>query len=484
MKHTTAIKHLAVGVALGLVISFPASAAVGDKMADVFDSLINVTPGQYYEGQRRNSFTAGGIYIRNRVITPQIISFKPPSLDAGCGGIDAFTGSFSFLNAAELEAMFRAIASNALGYAFQLAIDSMCPSCAQLMQSLQKVAQNVNSFMGDSCQAATTLVDMTRLDEWSEANKYKQNSLSVSVGAVNDFFESFNNKVESVAQQANNAGTVTQMTQNVVYQALSEHGVSNWVINGADVTMLDIIMNLTGTVVVSCENSDIAGNCIANAGGEINFVHTPYESTLELKHFMEGTDIEPAGTVDLLTCDPSTPPTPPCLSMTPTATAFVGFKEMVRELLIGDAVNLGIAAKMRLKTIPFTPQQQSLIETAPVPIMAMLQRASVNPGVGETIAEQASDVIAIEIAYSFVEQLVNAARTAVVTRSGPESDIFLQRYQLVLNQLQHQRKEATDHLDGVKNIYTIYESVMTQLVDHISPQVAESLLKTSRVKNQ
>jgi conjugative transfer pilus assembly protein TraH len=37
--------------------------------------------------------------------------FVPPSFDAGCGGIDLFAGSFSFISAEQFQNLLRAIAA-------------------------------------------------------------------------------------------------------------------------------------------------------------------------------------------------------------------------------------------------------------------------------------------------------------------------------------------------------------------------------------
>ncbi|MDN4704685.1 conjugal transfer protein TraH [Vibrio parahaemolyticus] len=42
-----------------------------------------------------------------------LVSFTPPSWKAGCGGVDMFGGSFSFINAEQLVTMMRAVAANA-----------------------------------------------------------------------------------------------------------------------------------------------------------------------------------------------------------------------------------------------------------------------------------------------------------------------------------------------------------------------------------
>ncbi len=41
-----------------------------------------------------------------------------PDINAGCGGIDAYLGSFSFINGEQLQRFVKQIMSNAAGYFF------------------------------------------------------------------------------------------------------------------------------------------------------------------------------------------------------------------------------------------------------------------------------------------------------------------------------------------------------------------------------
>jgi conjugative transfer pilus assembly protein TraH len=58
----------------------------------------NVTGPNAYRGQTMNLYTGGSLYMRTPVRNYQLASIAPPSFTAGCGGIDLFAGSFSFIN--------------------------------------------------------------------------------------------------------------------------------------------------------------------------------------------------------------------------------------------------------------------------------------------------------------------------------------------------------------------------------------------------
>ena len=60
-----------------------------------------------------------------------------------------FLGSFSFINATQFVNLLQSIASNAAGYAFKIALATMCPTCDEAMTSLQKVIQQMNSMAGE-----------------------------------------------------------------------------------------------------------------------------------------------------------------------------------------------------------------------------------------------------------------------------------------------------------------------------------------------
>ncbi|MFV3537544.1 conjugal transfer protein TraH, partial [Mycobacterium tuberculosis] len=85
----------------------------------------NVTGPTAFQGQSAGYYSGGSLWSRfpQKSINP--VSVALPSARGGCGGIDLFAGSFSFINADEIVAMLKATANNAIGFAFQLAIDSI-----------------------------------------------------------------------------------------------------------------------------------------------------------------------------------------------------------------------------------------------------------------------------------------------------------------------------------------------------------------------
>ena len=90
----------------------------------------NVTGANAYRGQTMNFYTGGSLYMRTPVRNYPLASITPPSFRAGCGGIDLYAGSFSFINKDQFVALLRNIGNNAIGAAFNMALCSMSPTFA------------------------------------------------------------------------------------------------------------------------------------------------------------------------------------------------------------------------------------------------------------------------------------------------------------------------------------------------------------------
>jgi conjugative transfer pilus assembly protein TraH len=139
----------------------PASANVGSELNTFFNDMggaANVTGPTAYEGQSAGYYSGGSVWTRfpQRNVTPATLNL--PSIKAGCGGIDLFSGSFSFINSDEIVAMLKATANNALGFAFQLAIKSISPQISSTIEEFAQKAQQMNQFNMSSCEMAQGLV--------------------------------------------------------------------------------------------------------------------------------------------------------------------------------------------------------------------------------------------------------------------------------------------------------------------------------------
>lgn len=144
-----------------LSFSFMAQASVDADLNKFFNDLgggSNYTSGSVMQGQSAGYMTGGSFFARVPTRNIQLISITLPSISAGCGGIDAYLGAFSFINSEQLQAMAKMIMSNAIGYAFDLALETTCPQCKMVMDKLQDMANKINNLNISTCQAAQAFV--------------------------------------------------------------------------------------------------------------------------------------------------------------------------------------------------------------------------------------------------------------------------------------------------------------------------------------
>jgi len=110
-----------------LAFSGVANADVNADLNKFFNDLgggSNYTSPAVMQGQSAGYLTGGAFFARMPTRNIQLISITLPSVSAGCGGIDAYLGAFSFINSEQLQAMAKMIMSNAIGYAFDLALET------------------------------------------------------------------------------------------------------------------------------------------------------------------------------------------------------------------------------------------------------------------------------------------------------------------------------------------------------------------------
>lgn len=138
-----------------------ASADVNSDMNQFFNKLgfaSNTTQPGVWQGQAAGYAYGGSLYARTQVKNIQLISMTLPDINAGCGGIDAYLGSFSFINGDQLQRFVKQIMSNAAGYFFDLALQTTVPEIKTAKDFLQKMASDINSMNLSSCQVAQGIV--------------------------------------------------------------------------------------------------------------------------------------------------------------------------------------------------------------------------------------------------------------------------------------------------------------------------------------
>lgn len=370
-------------------------------MKQLLDEYINVTPAEVYETQRRGGITLGSVETRNRIIKPNLISLVPPSIHGSCGGLDLIGGSFSLINGQQLEQFLRSIASNALNYAFTLALEGVCPTCEQKIEKLKDWVNDMNKNMLDSCHAATRLVNSTGLNEWAQSRMKDAQTRDVQTGAATDIFSATSNFVSELADDTA-AGQST--ATNAVWEALQKSRTATWFGSLGDNELKQVILSVTGTLV----KSPVDGNGAAcqNTDATKEYCYTEFMPLLSVEHFVDGSD---AGPVSIYDCGTDTAN---CLNPKDVQRDWPGLKRRVREILFGPSPGFtgGLIYKLRDPTATFTPTEQGFIQGAPLPVLTLLKNVAQYPGTLVTMGEQLQNLITVEIARDVVLEMITVVQ--------------------------------------------------------------------------
>ncbi len=113
-----------------------------------------VTNPSYFEGQKRDYFTAGSFSGRMQLSNDYLFTVMPPKLKSGCGGIDAFWGGFGFLNFDYLVKKLEKILQAAPAAAFDIALKNLCEPCSTVITKMEGLSNALNSVQLDDCKSA------------------------------------------------------------------------------------------------------------------------------------------------------------------------------------------------------------------------------------------------------------------------------------------------------------------------------------------
>jgi len=140
-----------------LVGADTATADVSGQLNSFFTSMggsANVTGPVAYSGQQGGYYSGGNLWVRFPAQqTFSLGNLQMPSVKAGCGGIDIFTGSFSYINSDQIVAMMKAVANGAEAFVFNLAIDAIS---SVIGVNIKEISQKLQQFLQHSlnaCQA-------------------------------------------------------------------------------------------------------------------------------------------------------------------------------------------------------------------------------------------------------------------------------------------------------------------------------------------
>lgn len=459
-------KKALVAAAVSLALTGPASANINSEMQSFFNELGaygNVSGPQMLKGQTGTAFAGGSLYMRAPQRNYNLFSLAPPSVKAGCGGIDLFAGSFSFLNAEQLTALLQNLANNAIGVAFQLAIESISPELAGLLKWAQDQASKLNNFNLNSCQLATGLVTAAWPDQEVAQRYAAKSGLDPAYNFASDSWKSRWN-LFTQPPSTTNAQTNTQINAdarnkerladvNVVWQALNR-------INIGDPEMKEMMMSLVGTVIIRRNKTD-------DSKPDIQFRGPPQKLTF--KDFI-GDPASASTTIKVMKC-----PDYDCLNPGEASTAALSFAKYSRDKLQGIVAKINSRAPHTI-----TADEYKFLQGTFVPVWKIV---TMGGGLSEPMVDSMSQLIAMDLAFSFFNEVSKELQKALYNNKSTDSTVAKENLEKMSQRLAELRQEAHAMMTAeAARVSTLLN--MQQSVARIHTELRRGLSEPVRVSMQ
>ncbi len=381
-----------------LAIAPPAHADVLSEMNRFWQAAaVNTTGPTAFEGQASGHWTLGNLYLRSPVRAEPIATVSLPSFRAGCGGIDAFAGAFSFINSDQLVAFARAIAQNAAGFAFELALETISPVIAETMSKLRALAQWANNRNVNSCETAQALVGAV----WSR-NDRASAAICAAIGTSQGIFTDYAAARHGCGADGRRHSTLAAASGELADQApvnvnYAWRAVQASAFLGTDTQLAEFAMSVSGTVIVTAPTAD------SDTSGPRVRVLDP----LALDRRVTEVLMEGGGDLPVYRCDTASLCLNPTLGLV-SIPADRGFRARVAGLL------RDLVAAVRADTAP-PAAALGLVNLTTLPVYRVANTAAAYRG---AVVDQEIDALAEAVALDLLQVWIADLHRTVEERAG------------------------------------------------------------------
>lgn len=251
--------------------SYSAFASVSEDLNQFINNMgysANVTSPAAFESQASGFFGGGSLYARNQVRNYRLVQLDLPSYRAGCGGIDLFMGSMSFLSEQKLVDLGKSVMTNAGAYAVDVMLASTVPELKMVRDYLQQLEQMANHASINSCQLAQNMVGgIYPKTAESQQKICKDQAAMGKEGLFSDYVQARMacsgtgfDKVMDMAEKDPERKKQVVRNKNLVWSILQEKSFLN-----SNTELAEMVMSLTGTLIIDKEGKvtnvpSMAGN--------------------------------------------------------------------------------------------------------------------------------------------------------------------------------------------------------------------------------
>ena len=446
-------------------------ADVGSSMDSFLSDVggaAQVTGPTAFQGQSAGYYSLGNVWTRFPQKTTNLANLQLPRARAGCGGIDIFAGSFSFINASEIVAMLKAVANNAVGFAFSLAIDTVCPECSKIMQEFSQKAQLMNNLSINSCELAQGLVGGI----WPKGD-LADKAICEAIGNSEGIFTDYAAAKHGCGTRGQRSSTLKNagakyddinpgMPRNYTWTILKK---SAFFSPGGtfDQELAEYAMTLLGTIIYVPPKDDAPGKFMPIVGES--------SSTL-VTSLLDGTSLgSGGGSVLIFHCDE------------PDKCLDPGFKSL--NLPVSKALRHrvsvlidGMVQAIREDT-PITDAQKDLLQVASIPLYKILTvQAAYGRGMPTDDRETLAELASVDLLFAVLDRIVSEAGRSMTSFIGAdEAKIAMWQAQMSTVRQALADRQTNTHLK-VQTVMQIIEKtayIENVLAAQMSPSMAAAL---------
>ena len=440
--------------------------SMGDFWNDIGGSFSNSSEAGGYQLQGAGYYTGGSFTARSKVVSVNPVNITPPGIRAGCGGIDIYTGSFSHINTDQFIALLKAIPSNAIGFAFQLALETMSPSIKGTLDQLQSIIDRINNINLNSCDMAQGLVGgglamagkteaycKTTANSQGWATDYARASAECKTGG----------KSADHIKSANNVhGDQRPVDINIAWEVLKKSPL----LKDDNDEMAEFVQALTGTIIVKTPANE-------SDGPEISYKSNIVVKNETVKAILEG------GQITILTCDDKEK----CLNPSEkniTIAEDRGFKKKITKIMNEMVEKLASGEKFESKHIDLVSKTSIPIHKAMIVRQAYFGSSSAAIGINP---EYYSSLIAIDMLYNYLDEILKSVQEQAkqVKNFDQENvDKFQKGVENARKELAEYRIDSKDSFERGLKIIEETQKIQSMLASRMSNKMKMNLLWASK----
>lgn len=393
-------------ITLTLALSTSSYAAgVSGSLDSFFDDLgyhSNVSNPSAYKGQAANYYNGGSLYVRSSVKNAQLAALTVPSINAGCGGIDAFMGGFSHINSDQIVQFGKAVVSNAVPFAVDLALQTWAPQLKQIRDNLQSIADKWLNQSINSCETAQAAVGGLMAFAEPQAKKHVCATMGTQNNAFADWVAAQQEcgvGGQSNAQLANARNNpqfedLTKTNHNIVWSATMKNASLS-----SDTALAEFLMSLSGTYIYDAQ------------GRPTYYASLLADNNNLVQALLEG------GEIDYYRCDNTD--AKQCLNLTKSKINFPQNKGLQNRI----RTTLEELYQALVNDNGLSNAQKSFLEYTETPILAIFSSAAKANRLPNFAAY--SRMISIELLNRYLVGMLNVVQTSISNTQIDQKDIAL-----------------------------------------------------------